>query len=56
MIKGAWWADVHRVTKSRTRLKQLSSSSSSSVYLYICEYTFYLVFEDKQWYLLLSDT
>ena len=27
---GAWWAAVHGVTQSRTRLKQLSSSSSSS--------------------------
>ena len=26
---GAWWAAVYRVTQSRTRLKQLSSSSSS---------------------------
>ena len=26
---GAWWAAVHGVTKSRTRLKQLSSSRSS---------------------------
>ena len=26
---GAWWAAVYGVTKSRTRLKQLSSSSSS---------------------------
>ena len=24
MDRGAWWAAVHRVTKSRTRLKQLS--------------------------------
>ena len=24
MDKGAWWALVHRVTKSQTRLKQLS--------------------------------
>ena len=24
---GAWWAAVYRVTQSRTRLKQLSSSS-----------------------------
>ena len=24
MDKGAWWAVVHRVEKSRTRLKQLS--------------------------------
>ena len=27
---GAWWAAVYRVTQSRTRLKQLSSSSSST--------------------------
>ena len=27
---GAWWAVVHRVTQSRTRLKWLSSNSSSS--------------------------
>ena len=26
----AWWAAIYRVTQSRTRLKQLSSSSSSS--------------------------
>ena len=29
MEGGAWWAAVHGVTKSRSRLKQLSSSSSS---------------------------
>ena len=28
--EGAWWAAVYRVAQSRTRLKQLSSSSSSS--------------------------
>ena len=27
MDRGAWWAAVHRVAQSRTRLKQLSSSS-----------------------------
>ena len=27
--RGAWWAAVHWVAQSRTRLKQLSSSSSS---------------------------
>ena len=27
---GAWWAAVYGVTQSRTRLKQLSSSSSST--------------------------
>ena len=30
MDGGAWWAAVHGVTKSQTRLKRLSSSSSSS--------------------------
>ena len=29
---GAWWAAVHGVVKSRTRLKRLSSSSSSPGY------------------------
>ena len=27
---GAWWAAIYGVTQSRTRLKRLSSSSSSS--------------------------
>ena len=31
MDGGAWWAAVHGVAQSRTRLKQLSSSSSSKV-------------------------
>ena len=31
MDRGVWWATVHGVAKSRTRLKQLSSSSSSRV-------------------------
>ena len=30
MDRGAWWAAVYGVTQSRTRLKRLSSSSSSS--------------------------
>ena len=33
MDKGAWWATVHGVAKSRTQLKRLSSSSSSSRYM-----------------------
>ena len=33
MDRGAWWAVVHGVTKSRTRLKRLSSSSSNTKYL-----------------------
>ena len=32
---GAWWAAVYGVAQSRTRLKRLSSSSSSR-YMYIC--------------------
>ena len=32
---GAWWAAVYGVAQSRTRLKRLSSSSSSSRHLYI---------------------
>ena len=31
----AWWAAVYGVAQSRTRLKRLSSSSSSSIPLYI---------------------
>ena len=34
----AWWAAVYGVTQSRTRLKQLSSSSSSNVRKYIQEF------------------
>ena len=30
MNRGAWWAAVHGVTRSGTRLKRLSISSSSS--------------------------
>ena len=30
MGRGAWWATIHGVSQSRTRLKQLNSSSSSS--------------------------
>ena len=32
---GAWWAAVYGVAQSQTRLKRLSSSSSSSVYLFL---------------------
>ena len=31
MDGGAWWAAVHGVTQSRTRLKRCSSSSSTSI-------------------------
>ena len=34
---GAWWAAIYGVTQSRTRLKQLSSSSSSNTeHLFVC--------------------
>ena len=32
--RGAWWAAIYRVAQSRTRLKQLSSSSSSCMHAY----------------------
>ena len=38
MDGGAWWAAVHGIVKSRTRLKRLSSSSSSSNLADIIEY------------------
>ena len=31
--RGAWWAAVDGVAQSRTRLKRLSSSSSSSIFI-----------------------
>ena len=31
IVRGAWWAPVHGVEQSQTRLKRLSSSSSSSL-------------------------
>ena len=33
--RGAWWAAVYGAVQSRTRLKQLSSSNCSSVYMLI---------------------
>ena len=33
MYRGAWWAMVHRVTKSQTRLKQLSIHLHGSTYI-----------------------
>ena len=40
---GAWWAAVCGVTQSRTRLKQLSSSSSMYLlYPFICQWTVWL--------------
>ena len=34
---GGWWAAIYGVTQSQTRLKRLSSSSSSS-YLHLCPF------------------
>ena len=34
MDRGAWWAMVHRVTKSWTQLKQLSLHAHTIVYFY----------------------
>ena len=40
--RGAWWAAVYGVTQSQTRLKRLTSSSSSSMYKHMCEYVYIL--------------
>jgi len=40
---GTWWAAVSGVAQSRTRLKQLSSSSSSRVF-YVLQRPFYISF------------
>ena len=32
MDRGAWWAAVHRVAKSRTQLKQHSKNNDSCMY------------------------
>ena len=37
MDRGVWWATVHRVAKSRTRLKQLSTHSCINDYLKILQ-------------------
>ena len=37
MDGGAWWAAVYGVAQSRTRLKRLSSSSSSSSTVFISD-------------------
>ena len=35
---GAWWAAIYGVAQSRTRLKRLSSSSSSSAVVIACDF------------------
>ena len=37
--RGAWWAAIYGVTQSQTRLKQLSSSSSSMTNLQVTSYS-----------------
>ena len=51
--RGAWWAAVYGDAQSRTRLKQLSSSSSSNIsyssplnFLYTCNYSKYKFWEN----------
>ena len=43
---GAWWAAVYGVAQRRTRLKRLSSSSSSSVSWCVKEILFIGIFEE----------
>ena len=45
---GAWWAAVYGVAQSRTRLKRLSSSSSS----FLCSPTLTSIRNHSSWYLL----
>ena len=40
MDRGAWWATVHRVTKSRTQLKQLSTRWC--IYLHLFAFNLYV--------------
>ena len=49
--RGAWWAAVHRVAQSRTRLKWLSSSSSMHLYiLYIFQSPCKLIRKRTSWW------
>ena len=53
--KGAWWAAIYGVTQSQTRLKQLSSSSSSMIPLpftllfWVRVYTPFLCFLSREY-------
>ena len=38
MDRGAWWATVHGVTKSRTRLKQLSTKPTTGFSTSVTQY------------------
>ena len=41
---GAWWAAIYGVSQSRTRLKRLSSSSSSMVVLFLVSWEIVILF------------
>ena len=41
MDRGAWWATVHRVARSRTRLKQCSTHTQDEVQIFISPTDFY---------------
>ena len=49
---GAWWAAVYGVAQSRTRLKRLSSSSSSSTYcsssIFMCLFIFWTILSKSE--------
>ena len=45
--RGAWQATVHRVTKSQTQLKQLSSHAYTYIYIYIYIYVIFFFPEVK---------
>ena len=51
----AWWAAVYVVTQSRTRLKRLSSSTSSSLTLKVMQETCFLSLRKSPTHILPSD-
>ena len=44
MDRGAWWATVHRITKSRTRLSNLACTHIFSVHTYCSVYQNFIPF------------
>ena len=42
MDRGAWWATVHKVAKSQTHLKQLSTHASHTISSHDCIITYLL--------------
>ena len=51
MDRGAWWATVHGVTKSQTRLKRLTSSSSWKKKSILCFFPLLHLPRRRQWQL-----